>query len=150
MDSILSISPSPIRRPVNIASVLGRALLPALASATMAFSTIVPTGFVESQIATGFNRPTQMGISPDGRIFVLEQAGRIRVVKNGALLATPFITLSNVFSTQDYGLLGIAFDPAFATNNRIFLFVARTGSPNYTHIIRVTANGDVGRGRQRN
>lgn len=141
MEPILSISP--IRRPANLAFLLRRALLPVLAAATMAFSTIVPTGFVESQIATGFNRPTQLGISPDGRIFVLEQAGSIRVVKNGALLATPFITLSNVFSTQDYGLLGIAFDPAFATNNRIFLFVARTGTPNYTHVIRVTANGDV-------
>jgi glucose/arabinose dehydrogenase len=114
-----------------------------LAAATMAFSTIVPSGFVESRIATGFNRPTQMEIASDGRIFVLEQGGRVRVVKNGALLATPFITLSNVFSTQDYGLLGIAFDPAFATNNRIFLFVAVAGSPTYTHIIRVTANGDV-------
>ena len=130
MEPILSISPYPIRRPLKPASVLSRALLLALTAATIAFSTIVPTGFVESKIATGFNRPTQMGIAPDGRIFVLEQAGKVRVVKNGALLATPFITLSNVFSTQDYGLDGIAFDPAFATNNRIYLYVAMAGSPN--------------------
>ncbi|MEO7426102.1 MAG: PQQ-dependent sugar dehydrogenase [Fibrobacteria bacterium] len=123
---------------------MSRALIPALTAATMAFSTIVPTGFVESKIATGFNRPTQMEIAPDGRIFVLEQGGTVRIVKNGALLATPFITLSGVFSTQDYGLDGIAFDPAFATNNRIYLYVAMAGSPNnYTRILRVTANGDV-------
>lgn len=144
MYPIHSISRAPTCRHANPVSLAGRAFLFALSFASMAYSTIVPSGFVESKIASGFNRPTQIEIATDGRIFVLEQGGSVRVVKNGALLATPFITLSNVFSTQDCGLDGIAFDPAFATNNRIYLYVAMAGTPNnYTHIIRMTANGDV-------
>ena len=99
--------------------------------------------FATSQVATNFDRPTQMAIAPDGRVFVLEQGGTIRVFKNGTVLATPFVTLSNVFSTQDYGLLGVAFDPSFATNNYVYVFYAVAGTPGHTRISRLTANGDV-------
>ena len=42
-------------------------------------------------VAAGFTAPTAMAIAPDGRVFVAEQGGRLRVVKDGALLATPFV-----------------------------------------------------------
>ena len=48
----------------------------------------LPTGFTET-IISGIASPTAMAIAPDGRIFVCEQGGRLRVIKNGALLATP-------------------------------------------------------------
>ncbi len=54
----------------------------------------LPTGFAETQVATGLAAPTAMAFSPDGRLFVTEQGGRLRVIKNGALLATPFLTVS--------------------------------------------------------
>ena len=54
-----------------------------------------------------------MQFAPDGRLFVCEQGGRLRVIKDGALLATPFVTLT-VNSSGERGLLGVAFDPAFA------------------------------------
>ncbi len=52
-----------------------------------------------------------MAVAPDGRIFVCEQAGQLRVIKNGALLSTPFLTVT-VDSAGERGLLGVAFDPA--------------------------------------
>jgi glucose/arabinose dehydrogenase len=57
-----------------------------------------------------------MQFAPDGRLFVCEQAGRLRVVKGGSLLATPFLTVT-VSSSGERGLLGMAFDPAFASNH---------------------------------
>jgi glucose/arabinose dehydrogenase len=57
-----------------------------------------------------------MEIAPDGSIFVCEQGGRLRVIKSGVLLPTPFLTL-NVDSQGERGLLGIAFDPNFISNN---------------------------------
>src|SRR6185369_2920286 len=53
----------------------------------------LPAGFTETQIS-GISSPTAMGIAPDGRIFVCQQSGSLRVIKNGVLLATPFMTLS--------------------------------------------------------
>ena len=46
----------------------------------------VPTGFTEALVASGLASPTAMQFAPDGRLFVCEQGGRLRVIKNGALL----------------------------------------------------------------
>src|SRR5678810_225842 len=75
----------------------------------------LPAGFSETQIS-GLTSPTAMEIAPDGRIFVCQQTGGLRVIKNGALLSTSFLTLS-VDSSGERGLLGVTFDPNFATNN---------------------------------
>ena len=85
------------------------------ASATAA---TLPANFTESSLATGLASPTAMEFAPDGRLFVAEQGGRLRVIKNNALLPTPFVTLT-VESSGERGLLGIAFDPGFATNHWI-------------------------------
>src|SRR6185436_8176465 len=66
----------------------------AVALATPSQSATLPTGFAETQVATGLAAPTAMTFSPDGRLFVTEQGGRLRVIKNGALLATPFLTVN--------------------------------------------------------
>jgi glucose/arabinose dehydrogenase len=76
----------------------------------------VPAGFTLSPVASGLTSPTLMEFAPDGRLFVSEQGGDLRVIKNGTLLPTPFVHL-NVDSSGERGLLGIAFDPNFATNN---------------------------------
>ena len=74
----------------------------------------LPTGFTETLVTSGPPTPTAMQFAPDGRLFVCEQGGRLRVIKNGALLPTPFVTLT-VNSAGERGLLGVAFDPDFAT-----------------------------------
>src|SRR5687767_4570545 len=104
--------------------------------------TSVAPGFSESLVAGGLSDPTAMAVAPDGRIFVCEQGGAVRVVKNGALLPTPFITLDVVVQGES-GLLGIAFDPSFASNGRVYLY-STTGSPTlHNRITRVVAAGDV-------
>ena len=74
-----------------------------------------PSGFTETVVATGLSEPTAMAEAPDGRIFVCEQGGTLRVIQDGQLLATPFVSL-NVDSTGERGLLGVAFDPNFQIN----------------------------------
>jgi len=101
----------------------------------------LPAGFVETQIS-GLSNPTAMAIHPDGRIFVCEQGGSLRVIKNGALLATPFLTLT-VSSVGERGLLGVAFDPNFATNNFVYVYYTATTPAIHNRVSRFTASGDV-------
>ena len=54
----------------------------------------VPPGFTETLVASGLSSPTAMQFAPDGRLFVAEQGGRLRVIKDGVLLPTPFLTLT--------------------------------------------------------
>ena len=92
-----------------------------IASVRVANGATVPTGFTDSLVAAGLTDPTAMAFAPDGRIFVCEQGGKLRVIKNGALLATPFVTLT-VDSAGERGLLGIAFDPNFVSNQLIYVY----------------------------
>src|SRR6185295_17025857 len=114
----------------------------AVALATPSQSATLPTGFAETQVATGLAAPTAMTFSPDGRLFVTEQGGRLRVIKNGALLATPFLTV-NVDSAGERGLLGVAFDPNFAFNQFVYVYYTTASPTIHNRISRFTAAGDV-------
>jgi glucose/arabinose dehydrogenase len=100
---------------------------------------------METQIVSGLSGPTAMAFAPDGRIFVCQQGGQLRVIKNGVLLSTPFISLS-VDSSGERGLLGIAFDPNFAVNNWLYVYYTVSAAPQHNRISRFTANGDVALG----
>ncbi len=102
----------------------------------------LPTNFSESQIASGLSNPTAMAFAPDGRLFVCQQGGQLRVIKNGALLSTPFVTLM-VDSNGERGLLGVAFDPDFATNQFVYAYYTATTPATHNRLSRFTANGDV-------
>jgi glucose/arabinose dehydrogenase len=104
----------------------------------------LPAGFTESQWGSDMSGgPTAMAFAPDGRLFVCSQDGHLRVIdKNGTLLASPFLTLS-VDSNGERGLLGVAFDPNFASNHYVYVYHTVPGSPAHNRISRFTANGDV-------
>jgi glucose/arabinose dehydrogenase len=102
----------------------------------------LPAGFSESVYASGLANATAMQFAPDGRLFVCQQDGRLRVVKNGVLLPTPFIDL-DVDDSGERGLLGVAFDPNFAVNQHLYVYYTFPGSPRNNRISRFTANGDV-------
>ena len=102
----------------------------------------VPTGFSETLVVTGLSSPTAMQFAPDGRLFVAEQGGRLRVIKDGVLLPTPFLTVT-VSSVGERGLLGVAFDPGFATNRFVYVYYTATTPAIHNRISRFTANGDV-------
>jgi len=101
----------------------------------------LPEGFSQVQVAGGISNPTVMALAPDGRIFVGQQNGQLRVIKNGALLSQPFLTLS-VSSSGERGLLGLAFDPGFISNHYIYVYYT-VSSGAYNRISRFTANGDL-------
>ena len=106
-------------------------------------ATFTDPGFQTSLVVEGIRSPTTLAFAPaaDGRIFVCQEDGNLRVVKNGQLLAAPFITLS-VNTDGERGLIGIAVDPGFQTNHYIYLYYTLPdGSRN--RISRFTANGDV-------
>ncbi|HEX6708342.1 MAG TPA: PQQ-dependent sugar dehydrogenase [Albitalea sp.] len=114
-------------------------------SATVAFggTRTLPQGF--SRImnwVTGLSGATAIARASDGRFFVAEQGGHLRVVKNGALLATPFVSLS-VDSAGERGLIGVTLDPNFATNHFVYVYYTTTQNGAHNRISRFTANGDV-------
>ena len=79
------------------------------------------------QVATGLSNPVYV-TSPasDNRLFIVEQQGRIRLIENGQLLATPFLDItSRVLSGGERGLLSVAFHPQYRTNG--FFYVYFTG-----------------------
>jgi glucose/arabinose dehydrogenase len=105
----------------------------------------LPSGFAETRVATGLASPTAMAFAPDGRLFVAQQGGALRVIKNGALLTQPFLTVS-VNSSGERGLLGVAFDPNFASNNFVYVYYTTSTSPVHNRLSRFTAsagNADV-------
>ena len=99
-----------------------------------------PRGFTRNEgWITGLSSATAMAQAPDGRFFVAQQGGALRVVKNGTLLAAPFVTLP-VDSAGERGLIGVALHPGFASNG--YVYVYRTVTQNGTHnrISRYTAS----------
>ncbi len=66
--------------------------------------------------------------APDGRLFVWQKNGQVRIVKNGALLAQPFFSLGNKVNVAgDRGLIGLALDPGFASNGYVYLLYVYEG-----------------------
>jgi len=101
----------------------------------------LPGGFGETLIANGLSAPTAMAFAPDGRLFVCQQGGQLRVIKNGVLLPTPFLSLA-VDSQGERGLLGITFDPDFSANGYVYVYYTVNASPRHNRVSRFTAAGD--------
>jgi glucose/arabinose dehydrogenase len=100
----------------------------------------VMPGFAETTLATGLLQPTAMAVAPDGRIFVTEKGGNLRVVQpNGTVLSTPFLTVGvNTFSER--GLIGVAFDPNFATNRFVYVYYTTNETVPVNRVSRFTAD----------
>src|SRR5437762_393662 len=90
--------------------------------------TVLPAGFVESPVVSGLVNPTAMEFAPDGRLFVAQEGGDLRVVKDGTLLPTPFLHV-NVDMTGERGLLGVTFDPAFDANHFVYVYYTTATAP---------------------
>jgi len=91
-------------------------------------------------VASGLRNPLDLQAAPGDRerLYVVEQGGRIRVIRNGQLQATPFLDVSGrISSGGERGLLGLAFHPQFATSRR--LFVNYTNPRGDTHIAEFRA-----------
>lgn len=134
-----ALKPQPFRSAAFRALVLLLFVIWAVSSQAVAAT--LPAGFVETTIS-GLSAPTAMAFAPDGRIFVCQQGGQLRVVKNGALLATPFTTVATT-AFFERGLLGVAVDPDFATNQYVYVYYTAATPTTHNRVSRFTANGDV-------
>ena len=117
----------------------------AWASATVSFggTRTQPAGFTRNEAwVTGLGNATALAQAPDGRWFVATQGGALRVVKAGALLATPFVQLT-VDSTGERGLIGVALHPDFASNHYVYVYYTTTENSTHNRVSRFAANGDV-------
>ena len=124
------------------------ARLPALVAALLACSDPEPTQpplpaeLAVTTVVSGLASPLFL-TAPDNdpRLFIVEQGGRIRIVENGELLATPFLDIaSQISSGGERGLLGLAFHPRYATNG--FFFVNFTDPDGHTRVVRYTVSAN--------
>jgi CSLREA domain-containing protein len=108
---------------------------------------MLPIGFQESIVATGISGATAMEISPDGRIWVLEQGGEVEVFHTGSTASFKALDLpaASINSVGERGLLGIAFDPSYnigdAAPDFVYLYYTSTAAPNpHNRISRFTVD----------
>src|SRR4026208_2055228 len=102
----------------------------------------VPDGFVDGIYVRVPSDTTAMQFAPDGRLFIAQQSGKLRVVQNGTLLTTPFLTVP-VSSSGERGLLGVAFDPNFATNRFVYVYYTATTPPIHNRVSRRTPTNNA-------
>ena len=102
----------------------------------------LPAGFTARRVAAGITGATAMDVAPDGRVFVCEQTGALRVVKGDALLPTPFATL-RVDDRWERGLIGVAVAPDFGSSMHIYVCYISPDPYPHHRIGRLTADGDV-------
>ena len=116
--------PDPMK--TSLAAVSAFALAASTAQAAL------PPNFFD-ELVTSVGAPTALAFTPDGRMLITRQTGTLRVFTGTTLLPTPAITFdSSVICTNfERGLLGVAVDPDFDTNNFIYLF--------YTHRVDATS-----------
>ena len=111
---------------------VARVVVPALAG-WLAF--LLPSGDARASIelktiASGFSAPLYVTSAGDdsGRLFIVEQGGRIHIVSDGALLETPFLDIADrVVAVSEAGLLGLAFHPNYQINGRFFVNYVQEG-----------------------
>jgi len=106
-----------------------------------------PIGTFEIQlkpsVEAGLTRPDYLTHAGDGRLFVVEQPGRIRIIKNGQLLDRPYLDITDKVTTRgnEQGLLSVAFHPDYAANGQFFVNYTRR-SDGATVIERYTVSRD--------
>lgn len=121
----------------------------ALLFATAGGATL-PAGFIETQVADGLN-PVTMTFAPDGRLFLCEKHGLLRVIEDNKLLPKPVLDISSkVDAWNERGLLSVCFDPEFAKNGWIYVYYTHNRDPDdkgrtssNNRVSRFTTKGNV-------
>jgi glucose/arabinose dehydrogenase len=123
----------------SVGTLVGLPIAPAKGAANL------PPDFIDSQVVSGLTNPTDMEFAPDGRLFVTEDAGKVRIANPGGPLTTFLNISTKVDSKGERGLLALTFDPDFSTNHYVYLHYTRKATsttPVHNRIVRVTANGN--------
>jgi glucose/arabinose dehydrogenase len=117
----------------------------AWSSATVRFggTAAVPRGFTKNEgFVTGLSSATAFVQAPDGRFFIAEQGGALRVVKNGLMLPLAFLQLV-VDASGERGLIGVTLDPNFAGNGFVYVHYTTPSGGTHNRVSRFTALGDI-------
>jgi glucose/arabinose dehydrogenase len=103
-------------------------------------SATIPPALTFTTVVSGLNLPVFVANAGDGsnRLFIVQQSGQILIFKNNSLLATPFLNISSLSGftgvNGEQGLLGLAFDPNFATNGNFYItYTTNTGNTNFPY-----------------
>lgn len=109
------------------------------------FSAADGTRFRTDTVVAGLESPASLAFAPDGRLFVAERPGRIRVVREGQLPPEPALALGDAFVAGNVRLLGVAVDPAFARNGFVYALQVRTrpGASPAARVVRYREVGDA-------
>jgi len=104
----------------------------------------VPAGFESDEaFVTGLANATAFAQATDGRFFIAQQTGELRVADaEGRLLAAPFVQLG-VDANGERGLIGVALHPDFASNGFVYLHYTTPAGGTHNRISRFTADGNV-------
>jgi glucose/arabinose dehydrogenase/PKD repeat protein len=106
------------------------AVLLATAGDASAATTLTAPGFEAETLISGLTGATGIAFAPDGRAFVIEKAGRLKVAQPDSATATQILDISNhVNDYGDRGLLGVAVDADFADNGYVYLLYTYDVSP---------------------
>ncbi len=114
-----------------------RVLLLILALVGVLSTPVLPQSQVEV-IAGGLEVPWAIAFAPDGRVFITERPGRLRVLRGGVLDPRPYFTLRDVAAQGESGLLGVALHPVFPHQPFIYLYYTAVEGPQaYNRVIRL-------------
>ncbi len=102
----------------------------------------IRAGFLETVVADSLDSPVSMAVAPDGRIFVCEQGGALRVIRGERLLRRPFVTLPTRAEIEE-GLIGVALDPDFARTGWVYVCWTALAPQRHDRVSRFTADGDT-------
>ena len=98
-----------------------------------------------TRVASGLNQPLYVTAAPGdtGRLFIVEKGGTIKILdlNSGQVLATPFLTVP-VDATSERGLLGLAFDPDYATNGAFYVYATSTAPSPHNEVWRYHVSGN--------
>jgi glucose/arabinose dehydrogenase len=87
-------------------------------------------------IAANLEVPWAIAFAPDGRIFITERPGRVRVIEQGKLRPEPVATIQEVASAEESGLMDLTLHPQFASNHYIYLAYAYRGDGQRVRVVR--------------
>ena len=100
------------------------------------------TGVRQTAVVTGLEHPWGLAWLPDGAMLITERSGRLRLVRDGALVEAPIAGTPEVLDSGQGGLLDVAVHPDFADNGLVYLTYAHgTGGANRTRVARAVFDG---------
>jgi glucose/arabinose dehydrogenase len=133
---------SVVRRGLGVVVACAAACI--LGGSTTSAGTLRPTALRLVEVVSGLERPADVTSTPSepGRLYVVEKAGRILAVENGALRPEPFLDISNLVGSagNEQGLLSVVFHPDYAENRRFYVDYTDTNGD--TRVVEYRSDGE--------